>query len=171
MDEIPKTKNSYDEIDEKELDYVKSCLQNMMNAKSITEKNPYKKYICDFFSVSEDVLRYGVGKKYTIDMEKVAVIFDEQKISEEDFIEDILNKTYAENSKAVNNCDYYIRHSHVVFGNLVEDRFFGDNVLIEEDYSLLDIDSFIEYWEKLEWKERYAVYRLMENIKKELNNQ
>lgn len=168
MDEIPKTKNNKGEMAEKELEYVKSCLQNMMNAKSITEKNPYKKYICDFFSVSDSVLRYGVGKKYTIDMEKVAAIFDKQKISEEEFIECILNKVYSENSKAISDCDYYIRHSHVVFGNLVEDRFFGESVLIEEDYSLLDIDSFIEYWEKLEWRERCAVYRLMENIKKEL---
>ena len=150
---------------------ISSALNAMEKAHSVTKKNIYIDYICDFFSVSESVLRFGIGKKYTINMDKVAKIFDKSELSEQDFLEQIFEKFCEVDDKIKDDCDYYIRHSHVVFGKIIENTFFENNVLIEENYSLLDTDSFIEYWGKLEQKEKNAVYRFMENIKKELGNQ
>lgn len=161
---------------EKEPEHIKSGLESLLKAKTYKEDNYLVKYVCDFFSISEDVLKYGYGEKYSIDMEIVAQIFDEQHITTDEFIENIVYKVDEGYVKYSKDCDYYILNSHKVFADIIENQYFVDapvaqKLLKTEEFSLLDKNGFLEYFQRLKETERKAILHLMENMKKELDNQ
>lgn len=159
---------------ELDLEKIKSILQTMMTARRIDEKNKIFSYICDFFSVSEDVLKYGQGEKYTLDFEKAKEAYRRTGLSPKEFLDDMIEMEEIDNSKEVEACKYYITHSAKAFARIIEDRTFTENLLKKEEYSLLDEQIFNTYLWSLGDRERQAVLNCMKNIanmKKSSDNQ
>lgn len=156
--------------EDKAISQIKSSLQSLEKAKSFDEDNYIIKYVCDFFSISTDVLLYGYGKKYEVIWEKVQEVFDKQELTKQEFLDGIFYKVDEAAKKYQKDCDYYINSSHKVFADILEDTYFAEGLLLESEISLLDENAFDTYFNLLSPYEQCAVYHLMENIQKELNN-
>ena len=141
------------------------ALAGILKNTSYKDDNPYVPMICDYFSISEDVLKYGRGKKYTLDMSALNSFFKDNNLTIEKVTREILKKDIDCFEKYAKRCEQYIVHSHLMIANLIQHKFhYKKQLLIEEDYSLIDEEVFMSYFRLLKDKERNAVINLMESL-------
>ena len=171
-EEKHKEENDEDEEEDKK-DETKSyqpkrvidALAGILKNTSYKDDNPYVPMICDYFSISEDVLKYGRGKKYTLDMSALNSFFKDNNLTIEKVTREILKKDIDCFEKYAKRCEQYIVHSHLMIANLIQHKFhYKKQLLIEEDYSLIDEEVFMSYFRLLKDKERNAVINLMESL-------
>ena len=143
--------------------------------------------ICDYFSVSKEVLLYGEGKKYTVNYEKLWQLLTAKDDSltkdlvkdESALMEALLDLGYREGDdsqikedrKRNENFRLCVENSYIIFAKLVEDRAFmeAEEFLEEEDEFLedyFDDQTFLWYFSQLSKEEMMAVTHLVEDLQK-----
>lgn len=161
-------KDSYN-MDETDMS---SRLQKMVNSKTCSTDNPLINYICDYFSVSREVLLYGRGKKYTADDDTLKAALEEHWDYSDDFLKAVCSKKqYKPSPKEKETLRKCIRDSDLICVKMVADLLHKDekDFLHEEEEDFIDefdFDMFTWYFVDLNETEMEAVVNLAKDFQK-----
>lgn len=154
--------------DEFSIEKIKSQLEKMTKSKTFT-KSPISDLICAYFSVDENLIKYGFGYRYKMNHEKAFEIFKDE--NPEEIIKEILDPN------SISNKPQPTEKEKIVYQNFIKsDVLFADllklyckqdiNFISQEKDCLWDCDYLAIMINKLNLKEQHAVFDLIEQLQK-----
>ncbi len=148
------------------IENIKSYLQKMTKSKNFT-KNILSDLICKYFSVDEDLIKYGIGNSYEMNFEKAYETLKENIDNIENIIEEVLNPTYIPDGEKPTKKEYlyyrnFISKSAIFFTELLQLYSKKDiDFLEKEKICIWDFDYLRIMINKLSLKEQNAVFDLI----------
>lgn len=154
------------------LEGIISHLKKMTESKNFTE-NIISGLVCKYFSVDENLLRYGIGNRYHMDYTKAVLAFKKNHVNISDMeciISEVLDPNNVSYEIKPTTKDYlyyknFISNSPILFTNLLKLYLPGSIDLIKkEKVCIWDFDYLIIMFYKLSVKEQSALIDLIEQL-------
>lgn len=154
------------------LDGIISYLKKMTDSQNFT-KNTISDLVCTYFSVDENLIRYGIGNKYHMNEQKAKSAFDKMHVDTkkiDNIIAEILDLNYIPDGVNPRDEDRLcykelISHNPVLFTEFLT-LYLKENInlLEEEACCIWDSDYLKIMFYKLGVKEQNAVLDLIEQL-------
>lgn len=157
------------ELRDKGLEDIKSSIQKMTRTVNTNQNGLILKLIADYFCVSTDVLITGKGKKYSIDLSRLASIVGKNKINIVEFLNQHLKMDMCDDVLENDGSAFeqYIYRSARTSAEIVAKQLTIDinKILIEEECWIeLDEYPFYRYYQLLTDKNKEIVKHVIENL-------
>lgn len=148
---------------------IKSRIQKLLQSVNPKKKDTLLRIIADYFSVSVDVLISGRGKIYSVDLEKLKEIVDENGMEPEAFLEELLQVNLLEGfgKSDMEKYQEILHHSPKAFAQSASEvlGIEPERILIEEDcWVELEEYPFSKFYNLLTDKNRKVVKHVIENL-------
>lgn len=155
--------------EEIEIADINSRLEKILKSKTLTDKNAIKELLCDFFSVSLDVLNKGKGDKYELNLEELLKEIKMTKggfekfmdLHEENIKNDIEECVFTNDGNNYRAC---IQESHKLFHQYLSNTQGIKTPLHKETIELFDDTIFPIYQDDLDISQRNAIGNLIDNL-------